>query len=378
MRDPGAVVAGADFAQLVGAHPRHRRGIGLDVGGGSSADRDLRRHPAHRMRAATVAGLDQQFRVRLQERLRHRHLRALRQHPVAMRTQGLDVGKDVVPAAAVEADDALAQRMQDLVHLEGRGQRLDQHRHFHLPLRQPERVLDVRQHVLPQRRLFHRLQLGQVEIRAAILRGERAGVVEGEQAEVEQAGAGALSVDQHVLLVEVPAARAHDQHRLFRERFQRIGFSVGLPFCSRRGERERAGDGFAQRALADEQVVPGRRRRVLEVGHVAVGARVQRIDDHLRIDRAGDLDAAVEQGRRDVRDPPVAIADGAGVGTEIGQAAAVEEGLAVAARGQQLLAPWFETAMQAGEEVQRRWRQQSRPGPRPWRIPRWSRLARTP
>ena len=49
--------------------------------------------------------------------------------------------------------------------------------------------------------------------------------------------------------------------------------------------------------------------RILEVGHVAVGAGVQRVDDHLRVDRAGDLDAAVEQRRRQVGDAPVAVAD---------------------------------------------------------------------
>ncbi len=33
VRDPGAVVAGGDFAQLVGAHPRHRRVVGGGIAG---------------------------------------------------------------------------------------------------------------------------------------------------------------------------------------------------------------------------------------------------------------------------------------------------------------------------------------------------------
>ena len=40
-------------------------------------------------------------------------------------------------------------------------------------------------------------------------------------------------------------------------------------------------------------VAPGRGVRVLEVGHEALGARVERVDDELAVGRPGDLDAAV-------------------------------------------------------------------------------------
>src|SRR3546814_2726433 len=50
----------------------------------------------------------------------------------------------------------------------------------------------------------------------------------------------------------------------------------------------RSGDRVAQVELALDQVVPGRRRRVLEVRHEDAGAAVQRVDDHLAVDGAGD------------------------------------------------------------------------------------------
>ena len=53
MRDPGAVVAGAHLAQLVGAHLVERR----VVGGRVVLDRDLRGHAAHGVGAAAMAGL---------------------------------------------------------------------------------------------------------------------------------------------------------------------------------------------------------------------------------------------------------------------------------------------------------------------------------
>ena len=353
VRDPGAVVAGGDLAQLVGADLGQCGVVGIHVRRVAAADRDLRGHAAHGVGAALVAGLDQQFGIRAQERLRHRHLATLGQHLVAVGAERLDVAEDVVPTPAVEPGDAGAQRMQDLVHLERRRQRLDQHGDLDLPGREAQRLLEVIEHVVPQLRLFHRLQLGQVEIRSAVLRSEHVRIVESEQAQVEQAGRHRRAVDQHMFLVEVPAARAHHQHCLLRERLERVVPGTVRPALIRHGPVQRAGDRLLQRALAGEQVAPGRRGAVLEVGHEAVGAGVERVDHHLRVDRAGDLDAAVEQRGRQRRHAPAAGADRGGVGAEIGQAAGVEERLALTARVQPCLPGRFETAVQAGEVGQR-------------------------
>jgi hypothetical protein len=110
-------------------------------------------------------------------------------------------------------------------------------------------------------------------------------------------------------------------------------------------------------AVAGE-VAPGRRGRILEVGHEHLGPGVQRIDDHLRIGRAGDLDAAVLQCGRDRRHRPVALADGAGVGTEIRQAALVEKRLTPAARGQPRLPARLDRPVQRYQQAQRTGRQQ--------------------
>ena len=70
VRDPGAVVAVADFAQLVGADFLKR----ARVRGLVALDRDEGRHAAHREGAAAVAGCDQPQRVSRKERLIHGHL----------------------------------------------------------------------------------------------------------------------------------------------------------------------------------------------------------------------------------------------------------------------------------------------------------------
>jgi hypothetical protein len=92
------------------------------------------------------------------------------------------------------------------------------------------------------------------------------------------------------------------------------------------------------------------RVRILEVGHVAVRARVQRIDHHLALDRTGDLHAAALQRLRDRGDLPVAVADVLGLRQEVGAFAGIQALGALDAGGQQLLAARLEGAAQLGNE----------------------------
>ena len=66
----------------------------------------------------------------------------------------------------------------------------------------------------------------------------------------------------------------------------------------RAGECERAAHRLHAVHLAGHHVGPGRRERVLEVGHEDARARVERVDHHLPLDRSGDLDPAVGEVRR--------------------------------------------------------------------------------
>ena len=74
----------------------------------------------------------------------------------------------------------------------------------------------------------------------------------------------------------------------------------------------------------------------------------------LRVDRAGDLDAAALQRRRHRRDLPVAVADRRGLGEEVGALAGVEPLGALGAGREQLLAARLEGAVQLGDELERR------------------------
>ncbi len=199
--------------------------------------------------------------------------------------------------------------------------------------------------VVPQPRLEVALQLGQVEIRPGSAPFQRLVVVCQVQREVEDRRRSTLAVDQAVLLGQVPAARADDECR--RLVIQLVSLTVaGVRITDRPIDR------VAQIHLSQQDVFPRRRTRVFEVGHEAFDGRIQRVDDHLAIDRTGDLDAAVLQVGGDFGDPPVVGANGRGLGEEVRDHPVIERLLPQNARLEQLEATRIETLLQNGQQRQ--------------------------
>ncbi len=118
-------------------------------------------------------------------------------------------------------------------------------------------------------------------------------------------------------------------------------------------ERDAPPHGVAQIELPFDAVRPGRRVRVFEVRHEDVRARVQRVDDHLAIDGAGDLDTPIAQVVRNRRDGPLALADLARLRQKVRQLARVEPRLARFPRRQQLQPARIEFFLQRGDEAER-------------------------
>ena len=246
--DPGAVVAGGDLAQLVGIDALH----GAVIGGLVILDGDLGGHTTHGVDLAAVAGLDEQLDVGVHERYGHGDGGTVRQHEVGVLAELLDDAEDVVPTATIEAGRVVAQLVDDLVHLEGGEDGLDQHGAADGASRDGQYVLGQVEDVVPQARLQMGLHLGQVEVGAEATRYQLLGVVPEVQAEVEQAAGDGLAVDSEVLFLQVPATRPQDERgqRAVSSQFVLLGalLKVNLPT-----------DGVVEVDLAVDHVVPGRR-----------------------------------------------------------------------------------------------------------------------
>src|SRR5690606_2276210 len=203
--------------------------------------------------------------------------------------------------------------------------------------------------VVPEPRLEVALHLRQVEVRALALVELALGTVEEVEPEVEQGARHGLAVDEEVLLVQVPAARPDDDGRelaVLLERVRLAGLGVG--------EVDGAVEGVPQVELPLDHVVPQRRVGVLEVGQPHLGARVERVDGHLPVGRAGDLDAAVDQAGSGLGDPPgVVLPDGPGLGEEVERLALGEPALTLGPRLEELLAARAELALEGGEQAER-------------------------
>ena len=346
MSHPGSVVAVLDLAQLVRADLVE----GGPAGVGVVLDRDLRGHAPHRVRAAPVAGLHEQLRVGAQERLLHGDLASIGHHERGVSAQRLDRAEDVVPSPAVEARGVLAQLVEDLVHLEGGGQRLDEHGGLDRAPGNAQGFLRAHEHVVPQARLEVALHLRKVEVRAGAAREELPRVVEEVEPEVEERGGNGSAVEPDVLLGQVPAPRPHHQRRHLRP--QRIDLArAGLDVA------DAPPHGVAQVALPLDDVLPGGRVRVLEVRHEHARARVEGVDDHLPVHGTRDLHAPVEEVGRERRHRPGALANRRGLRQEARALPGVEARLPLAAPGQRLLDAPAEAAREVGHELQGRRRE---------------------
>ena len=144
----------------------------------------------------------------------------------------------------------------------------------------------------------------------------------------------------------MPAARADEQHRgLVVQRIMPAGVGVV--------ELDRPAHRIEQIGLALDHVVPGGRVGILEISHEHARPAIERVDHHLAVGRAGDLDAPIADVVGDRRHPPVAVADRLGFGQEIGFPSAVEALLDFGAAVEKAAALGAEFALEPGEKRDR-------------------------
>src|SRR5699024_12033202 len=94
--------------------------------------------------------MDQQVGGCAHQRLGHRTVCAVWEHVFGTGiTVGLDDREDVVPAAGVETGSVVTQLVQDLFHLEGRGDGFDKDCGTDGALRDPEVVLRLVEYTVP-------------------------------------------------------------------------------------------------------------------------------------------------------------------------------------------------------------------------------------
>ena len=250
-----------------------------------------------------------------------------------------------------------SQFIDNFVHLECGWQGLDQHGRLEGARRNLQMRFGAGKHFVPQTRFEVTFHFRQVKSRRRAARDHRLGIVKHIQAKIEQPAGQALAIDGDVPLGQMPAARAHHQHR--RARVELVGLAG-----NRVGIIQFARPIIFQIDLAFNHIGPDRRRCIFKIGHEHMRPAIEAVDNHLAIHRAGDFDAPVQQVVRQGGNGPGAVADVLGRGQEIGLLTSIEAFLTLHPGGEQLHAAGVKLAVQLTKESQRLRRQYlAKPGP---------------
>ena len=233
----------------------------------------------------------------------------------------------------------LTQLIQNFVHFKSRNDRLDQYGGLNAALRNTDRVLRGDKHIIPETRLDMALKLGQIEVRPKSTSQQLFSVVEHVQRKVEQAARDPLTIHGHVLFVEVPAPRTYDERRDFFVQVIRLAVLL---------KRDRAPNRIEQVDLPFDLIRPFWRIRILEVGHVTVRTRVQRIDHHLAIGGPGDLHTTALQRSWDRCDLPITGPNRCGFSQKIQMLTGIQSFCTLNPGREQFTPPRLELPMEAG------------------------------
>ena len=208
-----------------------------------------------------------------------------------------------------------AQLKENLIHFKGGGNGLDQHRGLDRAAGDSKLRLAHAQDVIPEPGLLVAFDFRQIEIRARATGNQLLGIVVEINCEIENSARDPSAIYKDMLFIQMPAAWPHQQHRGFL--IELIGLAVLL-------KPDGATNRIPQIDLALNLVVPVRGIGVLEVGHEGVCARVQGIDDHLALNRAGNFHTAALQILWQLADLPIRVANGCGVLLKIGPQAQIK------------------------------------------------------
>ena len=357
-----------------------------------------------------VAGLDEETDVSVHEADLHRDVLAIRKDGTPVSTTPLDEAEDVIPTVnerqlscvshpscaysptAVQASGVRPELEQDFLHLERRRECLDEDRGADGAVRHADVRLREVEDVVPETSLEVVLHLREVEVRPEPALDELVRVVEEIKREVEQRPRDRRVVDGNAGLIQMPSTRTAqiggESAKRVREHsstacmyayrtIRTAGFSeslYGLPpdsksiwrrIASRRltwpwimfanvGEHASFHNHHPSALLSSHpSSQTSSKTRTFKVSHKRLRAAVERVDDHLALRGAGDLDAPVlEAGAGRGTEPGGVGADVLGLSREVERLAGIEALLCGLAGDEEALAGGLEGPVEGSDELE--------------------------
>lgn len=251
--NPCSVVASLDLTELIGIDTLH----GLVVGGLVILDWNLGGHSPHSSDLALVAGLDEKLNICVHEWDGHGDTGTIWEDEVWVLTELLDDGEYVIPTSAVKSGGVVSELEDDLVHLEGGEDGLDQDCASDGASWDGNEILGEIENVVPETGLEVRLHLWEVEIWTVSTLDQLLGVVEEVETEVEEGTGDWLAINSEVLLIQVPSSWADNES-------WELLVGAELVLLSSELEINLSADSIVKVDLSVDHIAPGWSRGVLE------------------------------------------------------------------------------------------------------------------
>src|SRR5690606_1089054 len=234
----------------------------------------------------------------------------------------------IVPTTGVQSRRVFTQLVKNLIHLECCGNRFNEYRCPDCSLRESKRIFGCRENFVPQPGFFVRFKFWQIEEWALVSFSQGCCVVEAEQPKVEKGSAYRFTSNEKVRLIEMPASWAYREHGDL--------MVESIFFALRRAKCYRATYSIFQVDVSFDKISPGRRGRILKVGHVDIRTGVECIDDHFSIYGPRDLYTTILQSSRYRFYSPILFANWFGRWQKVGKLAGIDFVLALFASFEQL------------------------------------------
>ena len=223
------------------------------------------------MGTTTMARLHEELSIGAHEWHRHGHFAAVGEHePCATTPVVLDNRKEIVPPTCVETCSVIAECIENLVHLEGSGESLNQHSGTNGSVLKTKLSFSEAEDIIPELGFLARFEFREIDVGSGPTLDQLVRVLENIQAEVDETSrcrsALTICIDEaDVLFHEMPTAWAHhDCGRVLVGDAQRFALTVGR--C------QSSSNGLVQRDLSVNNVVPRWAGRIFKVSepHISV------------------------------------------------------------------------------------------------------------
>ena len=221
-----------------------------------------------------MTNVNEALHVGIHQRRRHGQECAVGSNLVKLKL--FDIGKEIIPPAAIETERMSAEFVENFLHLKGSRNGFEEDRGPNGSNGYSKILLCRDKNIVPETCFQVGFELWKVKVGTRSLGNEVVDVVEKVETEIDERTGCDTSIDCNVTFLEMPSTWTNkEDSRLFLWRVDLASDRIGVGNGST--------DSVTQVDLSLHEVTPSGAGRVLTVSHVDIGTTIQAVDHHFSI-----------------------------------------------------------------------------------------------